>query len=84
MANRETSLLPYFTPLTAPRFGHRFGHLTVLEPFGGGAPILRACHKLGRACDSIERDDYWHAAAVAALDATARHPSTPAAQASLF
>jgi len=39
----------------------------VLEPFGGGAPVLRACRKLGRSCDSIERNDEWHKWALAIL-----------------
>ena len=41
----------------------------VLEPFGGGAPVLRACRKLGRSCDSIERDPEWHARALAGIEA---------------
>ena len=40
----------------------------VLEPFGGGAPVLRACRKLGRSCDSIECDPEWHARAVASVE----------------
>ena len=40
----------------------------VLEPFGGGAPVLRACRKLGRSCDSIERDEQWHRRALACID----------------
>ena len=53
----------------------------VLEPFGGGAPVLRACRKHGRLCDSIERDPEWHARATASLEtrpeltATKRQPS---------
>ena len=44
----------------------------VLEPFGGGAPVLRACRKLGRSCDSIERVEEWHRWALAVLgDVTA-------------
>ena len=39
----------------------------VLEPFGGGAPTLTSCRKLGRSCDTIERVDEWHAAAAAKL-----------------
>jgi hypothetical protein len=39
----------------------------VLEPFGGGAPVLRACQKLGRSCDSIERVEEWHKWALAIL-----------------
>jgi site-specific DNA-methyltransferase (adenine-specific) len=39
----------------------------VLEPFGGGAPVLRACQKLGRSCDSIERVEEWHHWALAIL-----------------
>ena len=42
----------------------------VLEPFGGGAPVLRACRKLGRGCDSIERDPEWHARALASIQTT--------------
>ena len=43
----------------------------VLEPFGGGAPVLRACKKLGRSCDSIERDPEWHRRALAGIDTAA-------------
>ena len=58
----------------------------VLEPFGGGAPVLRACRELGRSCDSIERDPRWHAAARAALgDVSAvNEPGALPGQASLF
>ena len=58
----------------------------VLEPFGGGAPVLRACRKLGRSCDSIERDDEWHRAAQAALGDVAALPDPKAlpGQGSLF
>ena len=52
----------------------------VLEPFGGGAPVLRACRKLGRACDSIERDPEWHRRALASIDtATAARLPDPMA-----
>ena len=40
----------------------------VLEPFGGGSPVLRACRKLGRSCDSIEIDPEWHARALASIE----------------
>jgi len=50
----------------------------VLEPFGGGAPVLRACRKLGRACDSIERDERWHRAALASLGDVAALPDPKA------
>ena len=43
----------------------------VLEPFGGGAPVLRACRKFGRSCDSIERDPEWHRRALAGIDTAA-------------
>ena len=55
----------------------------VLEPFGGGAPVLRSCRKLGRACDSIERDPEWHARAVAAIETRPELTGT-SAQPSLF
>ncbi len=60
----------------------------VLEPFGGGAPVLRACKKLGRSCDSIERDPEWHKRALAGIDTAAAvavaDPKALAGQASLF
>jgi site-specific DNA-methyltransferase (adenine-specific) len=55
----------------------------VLEPFGGGAPVLRACRKLGRSCDSIERDPEWHSKALAALETRPQDTAT-AGQPSLF
>lgn len=55
----------------------------VLEPFGGGAPVLRACRKLGRVCDSIERDPEWHGRAVASLETRPELTATRA-QPSLF
>ena len=58
----------------------------VLEPFGGGAPVLRACRRLGRGCDSIERDPEWHAAALAVLGevGAVAEPGALAGQGSLF
>ena len=58
----------------------------VLEPFGGGAPVLRACRKLGRACDSIERVEEWHRWALASLGdvAAVDEPGALPGQRSLF
>jgi len=55
----------------------------VLEPFGGGAPVLRACRKLGRSCDSIEIDPEWHARAVASIETRPEATATKT-QPSLF
>jgi len=55
----------------------------VLEPFGGGAPVLRACRKLGRSCDSIEIDPEWHARAVASIE-TRPEATATRTQPSLF
>ena len=58
----------------------------VLEPFGGGAPVLRACRNLGRSCDSIERVEEWHRWALAILgDVSAvQEPGALVGQRSLF
>ena len=55
----------------------------VLEPFGGGAPVLRACKKLGRSCDSIERDPEWHRRALASIETRPEMTATKG-QPSLF
>ena len=52
--------------LTHSRPGER-----ILEPFGGGCPTLTSARKLGRSCDTIERDPEW--AAVAAGKLSAEH-----------
>ena len=55
----------------------------VLEPFGGGAPVLRACRKLGRSCDSIEIDPEWHERALASIE-TRPEATATRGQPSLF
>lgn len=64
---------------TSSRPGER-----VLEPFGGSAPVLRACAMLARSCDTIEQDPAWHRHAARIIggeailtDATSQQPGLP-------